>query len=172
MKSKLLILFSLFVLASGFSQENKWNVEANYSVVPAAGFGGNDNVVELGIKYRFIQHGTLNLGLSINGGIFPEFRFSGENVGETNVIIQPRVFSEFKMPFSKRLRPTLGVGYSYLSGFESSTNSFGGFNLNLGLIYDISDKWFVQFQYDRVSMSAINNPEGFNNFRLGIGFRF
>lgn len=172
MKSKLLFLFSLFILAPSFAQENKWSVEANYAVVPAAGFGGNDNVLELGVKYRLIQNEALNLGLSVNGGFFPEFRFSGESAGETNVIIQPRVFSEIKLPFSKRLRPILGVGYSYLSGFESSINSFWGFNLNLGLIYDINDKWFVQFQYDRVSLSATNNPEGFNNFRLGIGFRF
>lgn len=172
MKFKLFILFSLFVLAFTHAQENKWNVEASYAVVPAAGFGGNDNVFEAGIKYRFVQNKTLNFGLSINGGFFQEDSPISGNDSETNYIFQPRVFSEFKLPFSKRLRPTFGVGYSFMSGFENRTNSFGGFNLNLGLTYDITDKWFVQFQYDRVSLSAINDPEGFNNFRLGIGFRF
>lgn len=172
MRTNLLLAILLFVLTLSNAQENKWNVEANYAVVPAAGFGGNDNVVELGLKYRFIQNQSLNLGLSVNGGFFPEFRSAGVSSSETNLIFQPRVFSEFRLPFSKRLRPSLGIGYSYMSGFGERTDSFGGFNLNLGFIYDISDKWFVQFQYDRVSLKVIDNPEGFNNFRLGIGFRF
>jgi len=174
MKARLLSLLVLFAFASTFAQEKKWNVETNYAVVPAAGFGGNDNVFELGLKYRLLQNETLNLGLSVNGGFFQEDSplLPGNNGSETNYIIQPRVFSEFNLPFSKRLTPSLGIGYSYLSGFENRTEPFGGFNLNVGLSYDITGSWFIQFQYDRVSLSAIDNSEAFNNFRLGIGFRF
>ena len=172
MKSKLFSLLFLVALTFSFAQENKWNVETNYAVVPSAGFDGNDNVFELGVKYRFLQNELLNLGVSVNGGFFSEQLFSQNDNSQTNGIFQPRVFSEFNLPFSKRLKPIVGVGYSVLTGFESRTSSFGGFNLNLGLVYDITDKWFIQFQYDRVSLASINDSEGFNNFRLGIGFRF
>lgn len=173
MKLRLLFVLAIFTTSLTIGQENKWSVETNYAVVPAAGFGGEDNVFELGIKHRFLQKDIFNLGLSFNGGFFRENSLiPGDNSSETNFIFQPRVFSEFNLPFSKRLKPSVGIGYSFLSGYESRTDSFGGFNINVGLSYDITNKWFVQFQYDRVSLKSINLPEGFNNFRLGIGYRF
>ena len=116
----------------------------------------------------------LNLGVGVDAGHFIEDNpfFVRLSSNENIFIFQPKLVSEFKLPFSKRLKPTLGLGYSFFTGSFLDSGSFGGFNLNIGLTYAISSKWYVQFQYDFVSLSEINASEGFNNFRLGVGFKF
>ena len=174
MTKKLILGILFLVVTNAFAQEGKkWSVETNYSVVPADGFGGNDLVINLGLKYRFLETNLLSLGVGVDGGYFTENPFFiRPNAGENLFIFQPKVISEFNLPFSKRLKPTVGLGYSFFTGSSLDSSSFGGFNLNLGLTYEISDKWYVQFQYDFVSLREINAAEGFNNFRFGVGFRF
>jgi hypothetical protein len=173
-----LLLGVVFLVAtSAFAQQDKkWSVEANYSIVPSNGFGGDDNLINIGLKYRFIETNFIRLGLGLDGGYFIENTTFEESRLDGNLfLIQPKLISEIKLPFSKRLRLTGGIGYSIFTGSSLDAGSFGGFNFNIGLIYDISDKWFVQFQYDFVSLREINampGLEGHNNFRLGVGFRF
>ncbi len=174
MVKKLLFAALLLLTLLSYGQEKKWSLETNYSIVPADGFLGGDIVINLGLKYRFLETNFLNLGVGIDGGYFTEFPsfISSRNTNEVLFLFQPKLISEFDLPFSKTLKPTLGLGYSFFSGRPLDSGSFGGFNLNLGLIYEISDKWYLQFQYDFVSLNQINSSEGFNNFRLGVGFRF
>jgi len=168
----LITFFTLFSILT-FAQDKKWSVETNYSIVPADGLGGGDNVINLGLKYRFLETKVFNLGLGIDGGYFTGDTFFAQSNPKGNLFLfQPKLISEFSLPFLKRLKPTMGLGYSFFTGSTLASGSFGGFNLNLGLIYDISDKWYVQFQYDYVSLKEISSGEGFNNFRLGVGFRF
>jgi len=42
----------------------------------------------------------------------------------------------------------------------------------MGFLYNISKKWYVQAYYDFVSLKPINAAEGYNNIRIGVGFRF
>lgn len=168
--AKKVILGIVFLVAiNAFAQQDrKWSVEGNYSIVPSNGFFGNDNLIDLGFKYRFIENNFLNAGISLNTAYF----IGNENfvIPDSNdkfFIFQPRVFSEINLPFSKRLRPTLGLGYSFFSGTSEPIN---GFNINIGLIYDISDKWYIKLHYDWIDLKS--NTEGYNNFRLGVGFRF
>ena len=180
MKTRLFFCLALFGFSYfGTAQENRttqelkaWNLDFNYSIVPSEGFGGDDDVYELGLKYRFYQTKAFSFGLGINAGVFTDNEILVPSEFGLKYIIQPRVFTEYKLPFSKRLRLSTAVGYSYMSGFNRINDGFWGFNLNLGLTYDLNDKWFLSFTYDRVSMSAINLSEGFNNFRLGVGIRF
>jgi hypothetical protein len=174
MIKKLLFGILLFAFISNFAQETKrWNVENNYSVIPSSGFGGDDIVIDLGIKYRFLETNFVKLGVGLNAGYITENSFfSGVDPDGSLYIFQPRAFSEFNLPFSKRLRLSLGAGYSFFSGSTFPDRTVGGFNFNISLIYDISDQWFVQLQYDFVGSDAVSRSEGFNNFRLGVGFRF
>ena len=176
MTKKLLLGIVFLISINVLAQEKKknWSVETNYSIVPADGFGGNDLLVNVGLKYKFLETNFLNLGVGVDAGHFIEDNpfFVRLSSNENIFIFQPKLVSEFKLPFSKRLKPTLGLGYSFFTGSFLDSGSFGGFNLNIGLTYAISSKWYVQFQYDFVSLSEINASEGFNNFRLGVGFKF
>jgi len=196
MIKKLLFGFLFFSTALIFAQDQKWNVEANYTIVPGDGLFGEDDFIDVGVKYRFVDFGLLNIGFGVNGG------FSSENIENTGFdsrrdntyIIQPRVFSELTIPGLEKLRPSLGLGYSFLNtvssfttvnGFDDSDNSWvQGFNINFGLSYDISKRIFVQAQYDFIDLTKDydipNNVQllpaqingDINNIRLGVGFRF
>lgn len=173
MIKKLLLGILFFTSIYTFAQDKKWSVEANYSIVPSNGFGGDDTVIGAGVKYNIIKNSILNFGISLNAAsVTKNSFFSGVDPNASLYIFQPRAFTEINLPFSKRLRPTLGLGYSFFSGSTFPSNAPEGFNLNIGLLYDISDKWFIQLSYDVIRSQSINPSEGFNNFRLGVGFRF
>ncbi|NKI31109.1 outer membrane protein [Croceivirga thetidis] len=196
MKLKLLVLLSIVLCSISFAQEKKWNVEANYTLVPGDGVFGEDNFIDVGAKFRFAKIGVFGLGFGINAGFS---RVNVENTGfesrtDNTHLIQPRVFTELMIPGAQKLRPYLGLGYSYVNvlsnytfengGQGSNTGIDYGFNFNLGISYNISNRFFVQAQYDFIDLTPnVEVPEGvillsqdikgnINNIRLGIGYRF
>ncbi|MFD2587919.1 outer membrane beta-barrel protein [Croceitalea marina] len=174
MVKKLLLATVFLVSVNTFAQqERNWNVESNFSLIPANGLGQSDIVIDLGIKYKFLNTDLLSLGLGMNVGYLTDnTSFSMANSDDNIFIFQPRLFTEFNLPFSDKLRPSLGVGYSYLSGISFTPDAAHGFNFNFGIIYDISDKWFIQAQYDFIDLKSINSGEGYNTIRIGVGFKF
>ncbi len=196
MKFRFTLLLLVFCFFLGSAQENKWNVEANYTIVPGDGVFGEDNFIDLGVKYRFVTLGIFNVGFGVNGGFS---RVNVENTGfesrtDDTYLVQPRFFTDMQIPGFNKLRPSLGLGASYVNvvtdittqnGFEDQSNSNQiGFNFNLGLSYDFSRNFFIQAQYDFIDLTPeddtpddivfINPPVNgnINNIRLGIGFRF
>jgi len=134
--------------------------------------------LEFGIKYRFADFEFFNLGIGLNGGYFIGNNSVSIADEQSNTsVFQPRIFSEFNLPFSKKLKPHLGLGYSYVNVTSPSDISRGGFNFNFGISYDISDRWFIQLQYDFINLTGqdLGNSsfeERLNNIKLGVGFRF
>ncbi len=194
MTKKLLFAFLLFSMTHVFAQDQKWSVEANYTIIPGDGLFGEDDFIDVGLKYRFVKLGLFNLGFGVNGGFSSE---DVENTGfdsrrDNTYLIQPRVFSELVVPGFEKLRPSLGVGYSFLNtvssrtinGMESSDDSWvQGFNLNFGISYNISKRFFLQAQYDFIDLTLDDDVPNdillpaqingnINNIRLGVGFRF
>ena len=191
------LLFGLLFLVSltTFAQDKKWSVEANYGVIPSDGFGGDDNILDFGLKYRFADLEFIQFGAGANVGFSSESFKDFENVeGEyKGFYFQPRVFAEFSIPGIQKLRPSLALGYSIVNEntdvisideeIKNNTTN-GGFNLNLGLSYDITKRFFVQAQYDFINVNyrdeftfqgATVKPdfnEKLNNIRLGVGLRF
>lgn len=197
MRLKFLLLFSFAIcsMSSFYAQDKNWSVEVNYGVVPQDGFGGEDNILDLGLKYRFLNFKFLELGVGVNGGFsrLDLVNTSGGGGLTESFYIQPRLFSEFSIPGSERLRPSIGLGYSIVKQEfeqrfgESQTigdTTNGGFNFNLGLSYDITKRFFVQAQYDFINLKLNdeiqfegenvrqNGNTKLNNIKLGLGFRF
>jgi len=196
MKFKLLFLFLFLVSIQAFAQDKKWSVETNYSITTNEGVGADDNILELGLKYRFADFNFLQLGVGINSG-FAHKEFDGSDIDVTGDVrdfyFQSRVFVDFIIPGLEKLRPSIGLGYSVINTDtdvisigepinQNTTN--GGFNLNLGLSYDITKRFFVQAQYDFINFrikdefifqgELINRDftEKANNIKIGIGYRF
>lgn len=185
MKFKLLLVFGILFVLNVEAQDKKWNVEANYSLVPAEGFFGEDNNIDLGVKYRGIDFSFFKLGLSINGGYFiGDKSVSYANPDSNTYLLQPRVFSELDIPGMGRLKPSVGLGYSFIHISDSFKSWDGGFNFNLGLSYDIFKTFFIQTQYDFINLhvkevflvdgisSSIDFREKLNNIKIGLGVRF
>ncbi|WP_158975156.1 outer membrane protein [Cellulophaga sp. L1A9] len=199
MKQKLLLLISFALVSISLTaqdnSEKKWSIEANYPISVGDELG-NDTpaILDLGLKYRFLDLNIVKIGAGINTGVFTqnvgneEQEFSVD-FDETYWLIQPKIFAEFDIPGVDKLRPSFGLGYTFveskakgLFAGESVNDNFssGGLNVNLGLTYDLTEKFFLQAQYDYIRDSADSEFEG-NNFRieqnlsfikLGVGFRF
>ncbi|MEO1010341.1 MAG: outer membrane beta-barrel protein [Bacteroidota bacterium] len=188
------VLLGVLILTSiqMVSQDKKWSIEANYPISVGDDLG-NDNpgILDIGLKYRFLDFNIVQLGAGINTGVFRDniesFTIPSDfDFTETNWVIQPKVFAEFRIPALKRLRPSIGLGYTIIrSRFkgdifgrnEDTTNTDGGLNLNLGVSYDIAKWLFIQAQYDYVRFNIreegfpdINDDLGF--LKAGVGFRF
>ncbi|CAN0589482.1 unnamed protein product [Ectocarpus sp. 12 AP-2014] len=190
MNVKLLLGLLFLVSVTAFAQDKKWSVEANYPI-SIAGDLGNDNpgVIDLGIKYRFLDLKVAKIGAGFNAGVFYDKLQSGlldpataRDFTETNWLFQPKLFSEFQIPTIPKLKPSIGLGYTFIrSSFEGraggltfdNSDTEGGFNFNAGLSYDITDKLFVQGQYDFIGISADFEEDRYLGFlKFGLGFRF
>jgi hypothetical protein len=180
MKIKLLLLPVLFFTINSIAQDlnYKWSVEANYSILQNGELIRDANgIFDLGIKYRLIDLDFAKLGIGINGGYFGDKFVFEKEVKVSRTFIQPRFFSEFNIPSLEKIHPMIGLGFSYVStrysgdylGSDAAILDYNsqGFNANFGLLYDVSDKVYLQAQYDLIAKN-----KRLNTFRLGFGFRF
>lgn len=194
MKYKLFLVVILVGTVKSFSQCSRLNVELSHPISHKNNFTEEkfNGFIDLGVKYRFIRNNILNFGVSANAGIFNN---SKKNVDEpldiTANIIQPRLFAEFNIQALPMLHPSIGVGYTYITFNASGINSFNpdfpenlnlkttesGLNLNLAIAVDITNRFFLQAQYDLVNPeTAIETPYMTSNdqlhfFKVGIGYR-
>lgn len=182
------ICFYLLLLISAYSfSQSKFSIEANFPIPIGNNFLNQnfDGVVDLGLKYRFINAKIINIGTSFNGGILQDD--SNQSLG-TNALaftLQPKIFAELNL-FLTKFRPFIELGYSFLifnvdvaTGLNNftSNNTEGGFNVNFGLAFNIIKKLFLQVQYDFIRLDADNNfaNTAFNRslgiIKLGLGLR-
>ncbi len=194
MKYMLFLVFLMGYTVNSFSQCSRLNVELSHPISHENNFIEEkfNGFIDVGLKYRFIRNNILNLGVSINGGMFNN---SKKNIDEpldiSANIIQPRLFTEFNIQALPFLHPSIGVGYTYLTFNASGINSFNpdypedlnlkttesGLNLNLAIAFDITNRFFLQAQYDFVKPESSNkSPYMTSNdqlhfFKVGIGYR-
>ncbi|MBD1261631.1 outer membrane beta-barrel protein [Maribacter polysiphoniae] len=201
MKYKLLLFPVLFFSINSIAQDlnYKWSAEANYPISIGDELGNDTpGIIDLGLKYRFVNLDFVTFGAGINAGIFHDniqsYDGNGSDFDETNTFIQPKVFAEFNIPGMDKLRPSIGLGYTIVrSKFDgtlgnftetpeeailSVTESDGGINLNLGLSYDIGKRFYIQAQYDYIRLnvrrdnSQLNKDQNLGLLKFGFGFRF
>lgn len=194
MTKKLLLGLLLLLSLQAISQDKKWSAEANYPILLWEGYLQDYNgLFDLGINYRFVRLGIVEIGAGVNGGIFRNVNGRNSNikiVGEA-FYLQPRAFAELKL---MRFRPSFGIGYSiWNSGVEVEedgeiisdySDSNGGLNVNFGISYDITKRFFVKAQYDftrlNIRDSFEQGGETFDSERnenvyvikFGVGLRF
>ncbi|GAA4279829.1 outer membrane protein [Gaetbulibacter aestuarii] len=192
MKQKLLLLFLLTLTINTFSQERKFSLELNYPIVEDQNFLGENynGIIDLGFKYRFANFGIINLGGGVNASILDNvnnYNYQGYKVFAYS--IQPKLFAEINAPTLKKLHPVVGLGFTLLrfdvsgvsnSGFDLSNASetLSGFDINLGLSYDLTNRIFIQAQYDFIKINPNNGvPDiqyntNVNIWKIGLGYGF
>ncbi len=193
MKQKLLLAFLLIFSIKSFSQDSKFSVELNFIIpIDENLIGKNYNgIIDAGLKYRFANLNFINIGASLNAGMYKnskEDRVQSYDV--TTYIFSPRIYAEFNMKSITKLHPSLGIGYSILHARAdldrfnnqnnlslSSNENENGINLNLGLAYDITNKLFAQVQYDFIKINVdreipdIKYNKNVNILKVGLGYR-
>ncbi len=181
---------------TAFSQNQRFSVELNYPYPVGDHFIAENynGIIEAGFKYYTFSLRPVKLGISINGGYIKDSE--GDRFDPFYVdlyTIQPRLFGELHVEALRRFHPSVGVGYSFFIfntlpnyGFggegtpeaEGSVITEKGLNLNVGLSYDISTRFFVQVQYDFVKLNAegevLDMPYNTNIafLKAGFGYRF
>jgi hypothetical protein len=189
-KAFLFLLLNLSL--SLFSQESKFSLELNYPLTFDNNFIGKNytGIIDLGGKYRILSKDILNFGISFNTGLL-KFNNTGINSSQNYTIyaypIQPNFFCEFNIKPIEKLHPYTSVGYSFIvfkatgtnNGFDISglNETQSGINLNLGLAFDITNKFFVNGQYDFIKLNnkdSIPNStynKNINIIKFGVGLR-
>jgi outer membrane protein W len=187
-----LLLAVLFVFTiNSFSQNSKFSIEANYPILIDNNFIGEDayGIIDVGLKYRFIELNPVKIGISINGGVLVDNSNQNKSPQDyliTTYIIQPKMFAEFDIESIEKLHPFLGIGYTFLNFQLSGSNkgidvsgesdNLSGFGLNFGIIYDLTNKMFIHAQYDFTKLNVDDVPDikfntNVNLLKVGIGFR-
>lgn len=195
MKNKLLLALLLCCIKS-FSQDSKFSVELSYPLPIDKNFIGHNynGIVDLGIKYRFANLHSINIGGSLNGGIFKNTKADAvQPFDVTAYAIQPRIFAELNSKFLQKFHPSIGLGYIFLMFKSKNIQTFNpeepmiitssasenesGINLNLGTSYDITNKIFAIIQYDFIKITVEDEvPDtkyntNINIIKIGIGLR-
>lgn len=193
MKQKLLLTLLLFFSIKSFSQDSKFSIALNYPIpIDDNLIGQNYNgIIDAGLKFRFVNLEFINIGASFNAGMYKNTKENRVQPFDiTTYIFSPRIYAEFNIKSLTKLHPSVGLGYSILNfradvdGFNnqdglsvSSSESENGINLNLGIAYDITNKWFAQIQYDFIKIGVDNEvPDityntNINILKIGLGYR-
>lgn len=180
----------LVCISYSFSQDSKFNLDVNYPTPIDDNFVGINfkGVIDLGFKYHFSTNKVVNLGISVNGGLFKRPKSDRLQPNETSMIaIQPRIFTQFKINKLQKLHPSIGLGYALMNfnirdfdGFNSQINASeneGGININLSLVLDVSEKLYAQIQYDFIKTKPdagipdIKYNTKINIIKIGLGWR-
>ena len=195
MKIKLLTIILFAISIKSYSQNSKFSFEANFPIAIGDNFLGQNynGLVDLGARYRFSENEIVDIGASINFGFFQNTKSDATDLNQLFDVkifpIQPRIFAEFNIPNLEKLHPQIGLGYSiviYNADWSENRDADlpaniddneSGFNLNIGLSYDLTNKLFIQAQYDFIKIGVENGfPDtsyntNINILKFGIGYR-
>ncbi len=196
MKQKLFYTLLLITSIHTFSQATKFTIEANYPFTMGENFIGNnyEGIADAGFKYRFTDAKLVNLGLSVNGSLLNyNFKVQDDFAEQFNYkvnayFIQPRILAELTIASIEKLHPSASLGYSFILfsvvgpdpldfSNETAKDSQSGINLNVAVAYDLTEKIFIQLQYDFIKLGTANDiPNTAYNtnvdlVKIGLGFR-
>ena len=195
MRLRLTVILLMFFTIKSFSQDSKFSIDANYPIAIDKNFLGQNynGLVDLGAKYKFSDNKIVDIGASINFGFFQNTKSGATALNQLFDVkvfpIQARIFAEFNIQNLKKLHPQIGLGYSiiiYDAVWRENTNADlpadiddneNGFNYNIGLSYDLTNKLFLQAQYDFIKIGVEDGiPDksyntNINILKFGIGYR-
>ncbi|KAB1153371.1 porin family protein [Tenacibaculum aiptasiae] len=190
MNKRILLALLLVFTINSFSQNSKLSIEAGYPLP----FGDNfisqnyDGIIEVGLNYQAYNLNIVNIGFSVDANFL--YKSDANNAPLSNVtvfMLKPKVIGQFNIKSIEKLHPQVGIGYSFLfynvesnispSLINNTDRTNKGINLNLGLLYDITQKVYVHAQYDFIKIGADNNAlnigynTNINILKFGLGYR-
>lgn len=189
--NKLLLISLLLIAFNGqcFSQDGKISLALSHPLPMGENFLADNykGLLDLGLKYRFVHAKVLQMGLSVNAGLYEANTINTVSVDVFMWAVQPRLYASLNLPVTN-LHPSVGIGYSFLNFDTTSANDIfpevnyndtrQGLNLNATLSYDFFRFLFVTAQYDLIFLKKkddildidYNNNLGILKFGLGVRF--
>ena len=192
-KKHLLILLFVFIIGKNFSQESNVSLDVNLPVLLGKNFYADNytGVFDVGGSYDFTELKTTKIGTSLNVSFLRDANVGRNSLFDLRLyVIEPKVNATFVIPSNENLHFKTGLGYSLFifdlvqnentTQFdfnENTTDNKSGITLNLGIIYDFTNKFYVEMQYDFVKLFADENVianaynTNLNILKIGVGIR-
>lgn len=181
MKKRLYIFIcSLGILTSAFSQNSKFGATVYYPIPIGDNFIQENytSTIGIGASYRFATSRLFSFDLSLRGSFMSRDRINNSTVTLFN--FQPSIFTSLKIPAIPKLKPKVGLGYTFLSFnvpdvFNPAVNDRKrGYNINVGLSYVVIKRLSILFEYDFTRLDrergipdiSFNKNVSFINFGL------
>ena len=149
-----------------------------------------DSDTQLGATFVYMIDNNLGFEVLVATPFTHELSAGGSKIGETKHL--PPTFSiQYYFNPQSKLRPYVGAGINYTTFFNDTTipglggdleldDSFG-LAAQVGLDYDINEKWFVSadVRYINIETTATNSAAGTADveinptvFSFGVGYKF
>ncbi len=158
------MLFLSSCSISCFAQDQKFSATVAFPL--AFGDFEYTGIADLGLQYRVIVLGPVALGASVNAGFLGDSDNTGTATVENSAfLVQPRVYGELAIPSLEQLKPFVGLGYTWahfntdFGGREDIEADEGGFNVNVGVAYDITTHFFAILQLDNTALTTESSRE-------------
>lgn len=190
---KWLFLISCCFFLKNFSQESNLSLDISLPVLLGQNFYADNyvGVFDVGGSYDFTELNTTKIGTSLNVSFLRDANVGRNSLFDLRLyIIEPKVNATFVIPSNENLHFKTGLGYSLFvfdlvqnentTQFdfnENTTDNKSGIALNLGIIYDFTNKFYLEMQYDFVKLFADNNVianaynTNLNILKIGVGIR-
>ncbi|MFD0991480.1 outer membrane protein [Mariniflexile jejuense] len=192
MKTKHTLVFLFFISLTTFSQNKKFSVEVNYPLGMSNGFENLSGIIDASINYRFATSELFSYGASVTFDYLKgDINFSNQDLNRNFFFYHFDGFAEMTIPSAEKLHPFAGAGltllnydYQYLSGtnefptIETRKEKDLGFNIKLGIQYDLNNNLFIQTYFHSIrtfNKSDFNNETigvNYNQLKIGLGLRF
>ena len=186
MKLNFLYALALLFMYSAQAQISNFTIEASYPIPAGDSFIGRDyyGIIDLGLSYKFLNAGPVKIGAAINGGILKNGSIDdsvAQGVELTSYSFRPKIIAELDLEALPKWQPSAGLGYSILffdviDDTEGDDKTQSGFNVNLGLAYHFSNRFFAKVAYDFIKLNLDSDvPDTSFNSNVNIiyiGFGF
>lgn len=191
MKKHLFLVIITIVLSKGLAQNSPFSVSLSYPVALADGFFNEyTGIADFGFQSRLYELKNWQFGVSFNSSYFiksTNFVNPSFTLDENILLLQPKLFTSFKIGEGQEFKPFFTLGYSlaiyglkfqFQNGPPDENEAKGGINIGVGATIEISKHLFLIAQYDYIDF---NNTDGglnltfSNNFgiaKAGLGYRF
>ncbi|QLG45899.1 outer membrane beta-barrel protein [Costertonia aggregata] len=157
MRLNLLIATLILISFTNYAQNSNLVVDLHYPVPIDNNFVGENynGVIGLGIEYHFLDIDPVKVGISVNGGFLSENTETGQG-NTTLTTFQPRAVAELKLTSNGKIRPYIGIGYSFLFFKGESRSAFDnpetttvtlteeGLNINGGLTFNFTNRFLLK----------------------------
>lgn len=191
MKKILMLTVIVLISFNTRSQDSNFSMELSYPMLLDNYFIGDNynGIIDLGLDYVFESSKTINFGLSFNTSVLQNN--ANQNVSNpfkvVSYVLQPRVVAVGNSAVLGGFSPFAGLGYSFFvfdisgssNGFtDASGDTQSGINLNFGMGYDLSQRFFAQIQYDFMRTSVadgvpnVKYNTNVNLLKIGVGYKF
>lgn len=196
MKKNCILLLLLACSFGVFSQTKKFSFEINYPISLSSGYEKSTGIADGSLKFRFLERELFNVGADYTFTYVQNKVPSFYDEMKRNFFFHHvDLFATLNIASAPKLHPYASLGFTYsvyeyhyyyvqddfdpnFTRIENKKEKDPGYNLKIGLQYDLSQSFFLQtnFHYIRTfnknELIDENYGINYNQIKIGAGFKF